>query len=302
MAMANTQSDSSPCYPPRARWYSPLFYWTDGFSRLLALDRLQLTQEINVGAMAAGFLAPGLAVYFRTPGLLGKAALSLAGLLLLTFIIWLGYGIGNLAFGMLLSLHVSGFVYYCTPLFRDSLGRRLGLTLLTLAALSLFIYLPARNIVQGYLLSPLQVNGHVVVVRHIVSTKSIQTGDWIAYNISTDHSYEEGGVYVFSAVGFHPGIAFGPVLALPGERIEFFADTFSVNGVPHPRLPHMPVTGSYLVPEKEWFIWPNLAIVEREDVAEASVSSVLLHMALVTEEQLIGRPFQRWFWRRQILS
>ncbi len=300
--MTKIQRDSSPYYPPRARWYSGIFYFFDRMGYQWVQDRLALPSEMNVAELIASLLVPGLAVYFRAPRLLGKVALFLAGLLLLVFTIWLGYGVGNLAFGMLLSLHVSGFVYYCTPLFRESLGHRLLFTLATLAVLSLLVYLPAQNIVQSYLLTPLQVNGHVVVVRHIASTRSIQTGDLVAYNISTDHEYEEGGVYVFSGIGFHPGIAFGPVLALPGDRIEFFADTFSVNGVSQPRLPHMPVTGSYLVPEKEWFIWPNLAIHARENVAEERLSSTLLHMALVTEEQLVGEPFQRWFWRQQILS
>jgi len=296
MAMAKTQRDSSPYYPPRARWYSPLFYWIDGVSHLLALDRLRLPQEINLGAMAVGFLVPGLAVYFRTPGLLGKAALSFAGLLLLSFTIWLGYGIGNLAFGMLLSLHVSGFVYYCTPLFRTSLGRRLLFTVITLVALSLLVYLPAQNIMQSYLLTPLQVNGHVVVVRHIFSTEAIRSGDWLAYNLSGSDTYAEGGIRIESGIGL------GPVLAVPGDRVEFSSTTYSVNGVPRPRLQHMPDAGMCVVPEKQWFIWPDLAIHGHGNVAEARISSSLLHIALVTEEQLIGKAFHRWFWRQQILS
>ena len=302
MGMAIHRSDSSSYYPPRARWYAPVFYWLDGFKRALALDRLRLPPEISLGGLVAGVLVPGLAFYFRSPGILGKAALALAGLLLLVFIIWLGYGDANVAFALLLSLHVSGLMYYCTPLLEGTLARRLLVTIGTLIALCLLVYRPLQDVIQSHLLTPVEMNGQIIIVGHVSSTKSIRAGDWVAYNISSYHNYEEDAVYIVSRVGFHPGIALGPVLALPGDRIEFFTDTFSVNGVRYPRLPHMPQAGVYSVPEKEWFIWPNLAIHQHGDIAEAAVSGMMLRLAMVPEKQLIGIPFQRWFWRRQILS
>ena len=53
-------------------------------------------------------------------------------------------------------------------------------------------------------------------------------------------------------------MGFGPVLAVPGDRVEFSTKAFSVNGVPQPLLPHMPAGGKLVVPENHWFIWPNL--------------------------------------------
>jgi len=141
---------------------------------------------------------------------------------------------------------------------------------------------------------PLQVNGRVVIVRHIFLTRTIKPGDWIAYNLS-----DSNNTYY---VRVDSGIAMGPVLAMPGDKVEFSATTLSVNGVSQPRLPNMPITGTFVVPEKRWFIWPDLARHGHGDVSEASISDKLLQLAMVKEEQLIGRPFQRWFWRRQILS
>jgi hypothetical protein len=294
--MATTHRNSSAYYPPRARWYSPLFYLSDDLGRRLALDRLDLGNEMNAGELLVGLLVPGLAFYFCSPRILGKVALVAAGVLLLTFLILLGHRGDNLIFGMLLSLHVSGVVHYCTPLFKNSLSNRLLATVATLFILTLLIYLPAQRVLQRYLLMPLRIDGHVVVVRHIFSGATIRRDDWIAYNISGSETYEEGGVYT------HSGIVFGPVLAMPGDKVEFSKTSFSVNGQSHPSFPHMPQSGSLIIPQNQWLIWPNLAINERRNVAEARIENTLLHLALVDEGQLIGKPFQKWFWRRQILS
>ena len=298
---SSTHADSSPYYPPRAGWASPLLGIIDRIRRRLGLDAILFPQGINTGAMVLGFFIPGLAVYFRWPGLIGRAALIFAGFLLLTFMIELGRPAGSLAFGMLLSMHTTGFVTYCTPLFGASLPRRLLLTVLTGVALGLLVYMPARTLLQRKMLMPLQVRGQVVIVHPIFSPGTIRSGDWIAYNISNNHDREEGGVYILAGIGFHPGLSLGPVLAMAGDRVEFSKTTFSVNGVMHPKLPHMPLIGGLIVPPMRWFIWPDMMVSEHGNVANAAISSTLLSMALVRKEQLAGQPFQRWFWHRQIL-
>ena len=94
----------------------PLFILGAAVRRRLALDRIHLPREITLVGLVAGFLVPGLAVYIRGPRLWGRAALAGCGLLLLFFIVWFGHPAGNFAFGLLLSIHVTGFVYYCSPL------------------------------------------------------------------------------------------------------------------------------------------------------------------------------------------
>jgi hypothetical protein len=293
--MAAARRNSSPYYPPRARWYSPVLGAFDRLHRSLALDRLNLAlgSGVNLAELVAGFLVPGLAFYFRASGIIGKAALVWAGLLVLMFFILLGEGWDTIIFGLLLSVHVSGFVFYCTPLLGSSVWGRLAFTLGMLAAIRLLVYFPAQSFLETYGVTPLQWNGRVLIVSHIYSTKSIREGEWLAYTIS-GQGYE-GGVYIDS------GLDFAQVLALPGDRILFSEHTYSVNGVPHPSLPHMPETGSLVVPQKEWFVWPNLAIRERLN-RESGLSEMLMRMALLREDRLIGTPLQRWFWRRQNLS
>src|SRR5271165_1445407 len=110
--MAKTVETDSAYYPPRARWYSPLFYLGGAMQRRLVLDRIHVNwpRTMTFGGVVVAFLVPGLGIYIRGSKLWGKAALAGSGLLLLAFIAWFGYRAGNLAFGLLLSIHVTGFV------------------------------------------------------------------------------------------------------------------------------------------------------------------------------------------------
>jgi hypothetical protein len=295
VARLNTQEDASPYYPPRARWYRLLFYLGAAVRRRLALDRIHLPQEMTLGGLVAGFLVPGLAVHIRGPRLWGKAALISCGLLFLLFIAWFGYPAGNFAFGLLLSIHATGFVYYCSPLLQhEQLRSRLFFTLLALMAIGLLIYLPIRNVILQHWLVPLRLNGRVVVVQRQFPASAIQHGDWIAYRLSGSGG---GGIWVRSGMGL------GPVLAMAGDRVEFSTNAFTVNGVAQPRLPHMPDSGAVTVPGKNWFVWPNFDISGGHgNVVENNISAAMLQMATVSQAQFVGKPFKRWLWRRQVLS
>ena len=74
-----------------------------------------------------------------------------------------------------------------------------------------------------------------------------------------------------------------------------------MNTILHTNLPDMPRTGGLTVPEKHWFIWPNLGISGYGDVGEARISSAMQGLASVEESDYFGKPFHRWFGRRQIL-
>jgi hypothetical protein len=298
VARLNIPEEASPYYPPRARWYSRPFSFGSAIRRRLALDRIRLPREMALVGLVASFLVPGLAVYIRGPRPWGRAALAGCGLLLLLFIVWFGYPAGNLAFGLLLSIHITGFVYYCSPLLSEaSFQSRLLFTLLTMMALSLLIYLPIRNVVLQHWLVPLRLNGHVFVAQRQFPAAAIQRGDWIAYKLGGGSSgWQTGGghgtVYVRSGMGF------GPVLAVAGDRVTFSTNVFTVNGIRHPLLPHMPRAGEVAVPEKNWFVWPGYSISGEGD--ENRITSQMLQLALVPENDFVGKPFQRWLWRRQI--
>jgi hypothetical protein len=251
-----------------------------------------LGSDVRLLPLLVGFVVPGLAFYFRMPGLVGKIALAWAGLLFIAYLALLGSPWDNYIFAMLLSVHVSGFVLYCNPLLSSALPARLLFTPLMLLLMLALLYWPAQAFADAYLVTPLQWRGNVVVVHPLYATDKIRPGDWLAYrtHISTeDHLYSA------------PGIDFAPVLAGPGDRVTFSASSYSINGVEHRLLPHMPQHGSFVVPQKEWFVWPNVAI-DIHHLDEATVSSRLVQTSMVTEDQLIGVPFQRWFWRKQNFS
>jgi len=284
----------SPYYPPRARWYGFLFSFGSAIRRGIAFDRIRLPREMSFGGLIASLLIPGLGVYLRGPRVYGKAALAGCGLLFFLFIVFLGYPPGNYAFGLLLSTHVTGFVYYCSPwLVNEPFRYRIFFTIGVMLGLGLFIYMP----LQKHWLLPLRVNGHTVIVEKFALAHGIKRGDWVAYELSGYYFSNHGG----QGVSDRTGLGLGSVLATAGDRVEFSTNNFTVNGVSHPLLPHMPASGSLVVPENHWFIWPNLAISGNWNVGEENISSAMLQIANVPEKQFIGKPFKRWFWRKQIL-
>jgi hypothetical protein len=231
--------------------------------------------------------------------LLGYAALAASAILLLVYAAWLGHPLANTAFGLLISIHCTGFVYYCNPwLAGEPFQSRLAFTLLALMAMLLGLYLPARSLVQHHVLTPLQTNGKVIVVQRLFPPRNIQRGDWMAYSLTgawTGEAHNGGAVWI------HDGVGFGPVLAVAGDQVDFSEKSYSINGAIHPALPHMPQSGTWIVPEKHWFIWPNLDISGHGNVTEGRISETLLGLADVRPEQILGQPVHRWFWREQNL-
>lgn len=299
VARKSITEEASPFYPPRARWYSPAFYIGNVIRRRLALDRLTLPREMKLRELVAGFLVPGLAVWLRGPKLWGQAALAGSVVLMMVFIVGLGYPAANLAFGLLISLHATGLVYYCQPLMAGEPFRsRLAFTLLALLVIGLVISMPLRSFIQGHWLTPLRMNGQAIIVQRVFQARYIHRGDWVAYALQGEQPGEarNGG-----AVWVRAGMGVGPVLAVAGDQVKFLTNSFSVNGILHPKLPHMPAAGEFTVPENRWFIWPNLDITGHGNVSEASISSTLLRMANVNQTQFFGKPLDRWFWRKQIL-
>lgn len=292
----------SAFYPPRAHWYAPVFTLGNAIRRRLALDRLRAPrglEGLSAKELLGGFLVPGLAVYLRGPRWWGQAAMVVSFSLFITYIVWLGTPAANLAFGFLLSLHSTGFIYYCNPvLAHESLRSRLVFTVLVLLALALALYWPARNFLQNHLLTPLRFYGQTYIVQRNAGPRSVHRGEWVAYtldNSRTGHDYHGGVVQLRS------GITLGPVLAVAGDTVTFSTNTFSVNGAVQTNLPHMPQSGGFTVAEKHWFIWPQLDISGHGNVGEARICEALLGLSDVGESDFYGKPLSHWFWRKQIL-
>jgi hypothetical protein len=297
MAQPYIPEEESAYYPPRARWYAGLFYLGHALRGRLALDRLRLPDKVTLPGLAAGFLVPGLAFWLRGPRLWGRAALATVPVLLLIYVVWMGCPAANFAFGLLISLHVTGTTYYCQPMMaNEPFASRLRFTFLILLGVGLLLYLPARFYLEERWVIPLRQNGRVMVVERHYQPRNIQRGDWVAYAWQEDEQGPHGNV-----VWVRAGMGLGPVLAVAGDRVQFSNSLFAVNGRYQPSQPHMPAAGEFIVPENHWFIWPNLDISGHGNVSQASIDSAILGLASVNESQFFGKPPARWCGRQQIL-
>ena len=283
---------SSSYYPPRARWYSPFLLLAGGVRRHLALDRIRLPTGVPFFRAVVSLLVPGLGFYLRGPRPWGIAAMGFAALMALVFIVGLGYPIGNVAFGLLLSTHVSSVIYVFEPwLAGERFRARLLFSAGALLLLGAFVYLPVRDLIQEQWFMPLRVKGRVVIVHRLANPHALRRGAWIAYAVEGSGGH---GLYV------RDGFGLGPVLALPGDRVRFTKSSLEINSVSQPRLAHMPQVGEWVVPKKHWFVWPEVAISGNANAPADVISATLLQMGTVTEERFVGSPFKRWFGRRQL--
>ncbi len=253
--------DTSPYYPRRARWYSPVFYLGLAACHRLALDRIRLPREITVGGIILGFLIPGLAIYIRGPRFWGKIALSACAFLFLLFIVWLGYPFANFAFGLMLSIHVTGFLYYCGPyLLERSFSHRIIFALLVLSGIGLGFYLPIQHAIQTHWLMPLRNGNQVIIISVHGNPEPLNRGDWAAFTSER-------------------GVLFGQVVGLGGDQVN-----------------------SITVPEDHWLIHTEFARRYYHDGSLVSFRSEIVgQLTIVSREEFVGKPFKRWFWRKQIL-
>jgi hypothetical protein len=153
------------------------------------------------------------------------------------------------------------------------------------------VYVPGLDFVQRHWFLPLQVNGRVVVVTRMRPSTAWRRGDRVAYSFA-GHSEHQ--------VIIHSGVGLGPVLAVPGDHVRFTASEFEVNGRAQPRLALMPTAGELVVPEKRWFVWPEVAISGHGNVPASDVAEALLRLCTISEEQFVGKPSHRWLWRKQL--
>jgi hypothetical protein len=67
-------------------------------------------------------------------------------------------------------------------------------------------------------------------------------------------------------------------------------------------MKYMPVSGELTVPENCLFAWTDLNMYGHGNVPEGNITAVTMQVATVHRQQFIGKAFQHWFWRRQLLS
>jgi len=296
-----THRDSS-YYPRRATLFSPLLGRAEACGQALRKLAWQPPDNVTLFGLMGGLLIPGFAIYLRKPDRSGRATLLACAALFLLFFVFLGFVVGNIAFTLLLSIHVVGLVAYCKPIFSGMQwpSRLMAGFLLTAMTIGL-IYLPLQNLLVSRLFVPLRFHDHVVVVRCSKSPGVIHAGDWVAFRISQDRtSYNNGAAHGSVSIG--GGINLAPVLAVAGDQLAFTTNSFSINGVAAPRLPHMPTGGQLTVPEKCWFVWPELGMEGHGNVPSSYITDATMEIAMVNQDQFIGRAFKHWFGRRQLFS
>ena len=298
-AVSRTDKMSSPYYPPRARWYSPIFSLWFALRRGLHLEKIPWPGGLSVFVALVSLVVPGFIFIAKGRKILGGAILAGYSALALIFLVALGYPAANLAFGLMISLHTTSIIYLETYWMeeRSDLATKVTLAVCNLLILWLLIYLPLIGFAERNWFRPVRVRDRVFIVRPQTSPRDVRPGDRIIYSLNGAEAGEAhtGG----GAVRMPGGFGFGPVLATAGDRVQFSTNSFAVNGVLHPSMPHMPVSGEFVVPEKQWFIWPEFDMYVHGNIAEANISAMWLQMALVTEKQLLGAPYKSWFWRRQ---
>jgi hypothetical protein len=299
VARSNIQEEVSSYYPLRARWYSRLFHPWFKLRRWLHLEKIRLPIAVGVGQVILSLLLPGFSLFVNGRKIVGAVFVAIYLVSLVCFVVWLGFPIGSAGYGLMISVHASSIVFLesCTLRDKYEFGIRFMLAMATLLGVWLFVYRPVVKFTEANWWMPMLVQGRVMVMKPVRFSGSVQRGDRLLYSIGGNETYHgHGGVWV------QPGFGWGPVLAVAGDTIRFSTNAFFINGQEQPRLPHMPTTGEVLVPEKHWFIWPELDISGHGNVGEANISAIMLQMATVSQEQFIGKPFKRWLWRRQILS
>lgn len=284
----------SPYYPSRASWFSPLLRVGHAARRVMWIDRIHFPDGISLRAFLLSLLLPGYAFIARRERLIGRVIMGCYAFLALVFFVWLGSPFANIGFGLMLSLHVSSIIFLLNPWLAEArFPFRIASGLVLLLLVGGGFYTPIREQLETKWLLPLRVNERVVIVQTFTAVQSIKRGDWVAYSMDAKR---DPGLYSQEGLGLRP------VLAVAGDRIRFTPAVIEVNGIATPRLPHMPTTGELVVPEKNWFLWPELAISNGGNVAENTISAAMLKLAMVSETQFIGKPFKRWFWRRQKFS
>ncbi len=211
---------------------------------------------------------------------------------MVVFVVFLGRLPADIAFNLLIAAQVAGATHLIRPLLRTSqVPLQMVFSVLLFVALTQWLYLPARDLFYRTVALPLQVEDKVIIANPRASYVGVKRGDWVVYRIT---GYAAHGVRVNDGYGLQP------VIGLPGDVIEYGSAGLTVNGRTSPPRPHMPEAGGLTVPEKHWFIWPQLHTggYGNNELVQADAYRKL---ALVNQESFVGRSYRRWFFWKQTL-
>lgn len=285
----------SPYYPPRAGWSSRVYGAWARLERIVGADPLRIEGERAWRTILLGLLVPGHAFraqgFRRTGILLGATHLAA----LPVFLAAIGHQAADLAFGVMLSVHVTSATQVAVGCSEGARVRdRLLWGLVACLLLGSVIYLPVQRFYVNHWALPIRLEDRVIIVHPHPDPARIARGDLIAYRIAAIYADH---VYLYKGAGLDR------VLAVPGDRVSFRPGNFSVNGTTQPSLSGMPSDGELVVGENYWFIWPVSASIGRGHLTglDKQIEEVLRRASLVPRADLLGKPYRRWLIWPQVL-
>ena len=279
-------SQASPYYPPRARWYSSLWRRWYTLKRWLYLDRLSKIGQHEIGQTLLGMVLPGWALYWSKRPILGVILGTTYCLSAAVFLIWVGYPISSFALTVMISIHAGSILRV-----EQSVGlwKRMLYSVLIFIAVAECVYVPLRD----HWFRPLLLNGRVLILHAWRPNGPVKRGDWIAYGRPQ---------FYIHGIRFAGGVCmFGRVLAVAGDEVTFHPDSVLINGESRSRLSQMPTNGTVHVEQRCWFIWPEMNIYNEGNVGAGIVGQAMMQLAMVPETSYVGMPYRHWFWRQQTL-
>jgi hypothetical protein len=281
---------SSPYYPPRAGWSSGLLNVLGRLRRMSRADRICFEGGITYWDAFMCVLVPGYAFNLVRRHQLAKRILLGWGAGAITYIVLLGYFVGNLVFGLMVGMHTAGLIHLYN-VFNGGAPLKKRVVVALCAGLGLFYcyHLPLR-VVNAYFLLPLKTERGVLVINRMASRNGVKRGDVVAYSIG------DNGGHGWNLRG---GTTLDRVLGLPGDQLKFSVSGVEVNGQTFPGRKWMPVNQTITVPENCWFIWPDLNIQGGHGQVQDYAIAGLMAAAVVPQDAFVGRPFNYWFGRRQ---
>lgn len=280
---------SSPYYPPRANTLSRFLTMLD---RLVA--RLRMSQLLSAPVYRRA-THPYTISWLLVPGLmwrgeaerakLGNGIMLAWAIALIFHIVSLNTEVANFGAILASALHGISAAAVLAVIYPQWQGfTRVWKTSLYATLMVMAIYTIGLRNMMPSVAERITVNGENTMSHRgrWFSSKPWAQGEWVTYR-------------------FYNGMMnMDRILAGPGDTIRFHKDSFEVNGRFFQRVSaKMPVEGEKEMEVGTYYIWPTKANYNHAGDAEAGLLSGL---SLVEAENIVGRPYQRWFWKSNTLE
>lgn len=194
---------------------------------------------------------------------------------------------GDLALGLAAAVHGVGAAA-CSSCYVPLPSRPLRILHRFIVALVsvLLVLLATQNALSRHVLLVDGPKGPLLFDPRAPAAAPPRDGEAVAYNLDSRNLGNAaiwGGVYT------------GRVLvAAPGREIVFSDGLYRVDGSAYKALPGMPARGGFRTDADHAFIWPDPSHFRHPGRV-----AVPADIGLVPHSALVGRPYKRWFWRKQ---